>query len=116
MVFEAMNHAGAEHSDMLVILNDNNMAISPNVGALSNRFAQLLSGKIYSTVRKGSKKVLSNIPNALELAKRAEEHVKGLIVPGPGTLFEEFGFNYIGPVDGHDLHALMATLKNIFIV
>lgn len=113
MVFEAMNHAGAEHSDMLVILNDNNMAISPNVGALSNRFAQLLSGKIYSTVRKGSKKVLSNIPNALELAKRAEEHVKGLIVPGPGTLFEEFGFNYIGPVDGHDLHALMATLKNI---
>ena len=113
MVFEAMNHAGAEHSDMLVILNDNNMAISPNVGALSNRFAQLLSGKIYSTVRKGSKKVLSNIPNAVEIAKRAEEHMKGLIVPGPGTLFEEFGFNYIGPVDGHDLHALMATLKNI---
>lgn len=111
MAFEAMNHAGAQHSDLLVILNDNNMSISPNVGALSNRFAQLISGKIYSSVRKNSKKVLSNIPNALELAKRAEEHVKGFIVPG--TLFEEFGFNYIGPVDGHDLPALISTLKNI---
>ncbi len=111
MAFEALNHAGDLHSDLLVILNDNNMSISPNVGALSNRFAQLISGKIYSTVRKGSKKVLSNIPNALEIAKRAEEHVKGLIVPG--TLFEEFGFNYIGPVDGHDLDALLTTLKNV---
>ena len=111
MVFEAMNHAGAEHANMLVILNDNNMAISPNVGALSNRFAQLLSGKLYSTVRKSSKKVLSNIPNAVEIAKRAEEHVKGLITPG--TLFEEFGFNYIGPIDGHDLPTLLTTLKNI---
>ncbi len=111
MAFEALNHAGALHSNLLVILNDNNMSISPNVGALSNRFAQLLSGKIYTTVRKGSKKVLSNIPNALEIAKRAEEHVKGLIVPG--TLFEEFGFNYIGPIDGHDLPTLLATLKNI---
>lgn len=111
MVFEAMNHAGAEHANMLVILNDNNMAISPNVGALSNRFAQLLSGKLYSTVRKSSKKVLSNIPNAVEIAKRAEEHVKGLITPG--TLFEEFGFNYIGPIDGHDLPTLLSTLKNI---
>ncbi len=111
MAFEALNHAGAQHSDLLVILNDNNMSISPNVGALSNRFAQLLSGKIYSSVRKGSKKVLSNIPNALEIAKRAEEHVKGLIVPG--TLFEEFGFNYIGPVDGHDLPVLISMLKNI---
>jgi 1-deoxy-D-xylulose-5-phosphate synthase len=111
MVFEAMNHAGAEHANMLVILNDNNMAISPNVGALSNRFAQLLSGKLYSTVRKNSKKVLSNIPNALEIAKRAEEHVKGLITPG--TLFEEFGFNYIGPIDGHDMPTLISTLKNI---
>lgn len=111
MAFEALNHAGAQHSDLLVILNDNNMSISPNVGALSNRFAQLLSGKIYSTVRKGSKRVLSNIPSALEIAKRAEEHVKGLIVPG--TLFEEFGFNYIGPVDGHDLSALITTLRNI---
>lgn len=111
MAFEALNHAGDKHSDLLVILNDNNMSISPNVGALSNRFAQLISGKIYSTMRKGSKKVLSNIPNALEIAKRAEEHVKGLIVPG--TLFEEFGFNYIGPVDGHDLDALLSTLKNV---
>ena len=111
MAFEALNHAGDIHSDLLVILNDNNMSISPNVGALSNRFAQLISGKIYSTMRKGSKKVLSNIPNALEIAKRAEEHVKGLIVPG--TLFEEFGFNYIGPVDGHDLDALLTTLKNV---
>ncbi|MGB1800121.1 MAG: 1-deoxy-D-xylulose-5-phosphate synthase [Gammaproteobacteria bacterium] len=111
MVFEAMNHAGAEHANMLVILNDNNMAISPNVGALSNRFAQILSGKLYSTVRKSSKKVLSNIPNAVEIAKRAEEHVKGLITPG--TLFEEFGFNYIGPIDGHDLPTLLSTLKNI---
>jgi 1-deoxy-D-xylulose-5-phosphate synthase len=111
MAFEALNHAGDLHSDLLVILNDNNMAISPNVGALSNRFAQLLSGKLYTSVRSSSKKVLSNIPNALEIAKRAEEHVKGMI--GPGTLFEEFGFNYIGPVDGHDLHALLATLKNI---
>lgn len=111
LAFEALNHAGDLHSDTLVILNDNNMSISPNVGALSNRFAQILSGKLYTTVRKGSKKVLSNIPNALELAKRAEEHVKGLIVPG--TLFEEFGFNYIGPIDGHDLPALITTLRNI---
>jgi 1-deoxy-D-xylulose-5-phosphate synthase len=111
MAFEALNHAGAQHSDLLVILNDNNMSISPNVGALSNRFAQLLSGKFYSSVRKSGKKVLSNIPAALEIAKRAEEHVKGLIVPG--TLFEEFGFNYIGPVDGHDLSVLISTLKNI---
>ncbi|MEM7026993.1 MAG: 1-deoxy-D-xylulose-5-phosphate synthase [Pseudomonadota bacterium] len=111
MAFEALNHAGDLHNDLLVILNDNNMSISPNVGALSNHFAQLISGKIYSTMRKGSKKVLSNIPNALEIAKRAEEHVKGLIMPG--TLFEEFGFNYIGPVDGHDLDALLITLKNV---
>lgn len=111
MAFEALNHAGALHSNLLVILNDNNMSISPNVGALSNRFAQLLSGKVYSNVRKGSKKVLSNIPNALEIAKRAEEHMKGLITPS--TLFEEFGFNYIGPVDGHDIETLLITLGNI---
>tara|TARA_B100000959_G_scaffold52529_1_gene54603 strand:+ start:3218 stop:5140 length:1923 start_codon:yes stop_codon:yes gene_type:complete len=111
MAFEALNHAGAQHSDLLVILNDNNMSISPNVGALSNRFAQLLSGKFYSSVRKSGKKVLSNIPAALAIAKRTEEHVKGLIVPG--TLFEEFGFNYIGPVDGHDLSVLISMLKNI---
>jgi len=111
MAFEALNHAGDTRADMLVILNDNNMSISPNVGALSNRFAQLLSGKIYKTVREGSKKVLSQVPNAWELARRAEEHVKGLIVPG--TLFEEFGFNYIGPIDGHDLPTVLNTLRNI---
>ncbi|MCB1747401.1 MAG: 1-deoxy-D-xylulose-5-phosphate synthase [Gammaproteobacteria bacterium] len=111
VAFEALNHAGDLGADVLVVLNDNNMSISPNVGALSNRFAQILSGKLYTTVREGSKKVLSQMPPVWELARRAEEHVKGLIVPG--TLFEEFGFNYIGPVDGHDLPALLATLRNI---
>ncbi len=111
MAFEALNHAGAQRNNLLVILNDNNMSISPNVGALSNRFAQLLSGKFYSNIRESGKKVLSNIPTALEIAKRTEEHIKGLIMPG--TLFEEFGFNYIGPVDGHDLPVLISTLKNI---
>ncbi len=109
--FEAMNHAGDLGLDLLVILNDNNMSISPNVGALSNHFARVLSGKLYSTVREGSKKVLSNMPPVWELARRAEEHVKGLIVPG--TLFEELGFNYIGPIDGHDLPNLLTTLKNV---
>ncbi|MCC7410982.1 MAG: 1-deoxy-D-xylulose-5-phosphate synthase [Gammaproteobacteria bacterium] len=111
LAFEALNHAGDLGIDLLVILNDNNMSISPNVGALSNRFAQLLSGKFYATVKEGSKRVLSNVPSVWELARRAEEHVKGLIIPG--TLFEEFGFNYIGPIDGHDLHALVATLRNV---
>lgn len=111
MAFEALNHAGALHSDLLVILNDNDMAISPNVGALSNRFAQILSGKLYTSVREKGKKVLAKMPPAWELAKRAEEHIKGLIVPG--TLFEEFGFNYIGPIDGHDIHALLETIRNI---
>jgi 1-deoxy-D-xylulose-5-phosphate synthase len=111
MAFEALNHAGDLGLDLLVILNDNNMSISPNVGALSNRFAQILSGRLYATVKEGSKKVLSRVPSMWELARRAEEHVKGLIVPG--TLFEEFGFNYIGPVDGHDLGALLTTLRNI---
>lgn len=111
MAFEALNHAGDLGADMLVILNDNNMSISPNVGALSSRFAQILSGKLYTSIREGSKKVLSHMPPVWELARRAEEHVKGLIVPG--TLFEEFGFNYIGPIDGHDLNALVHTLRNI---
>lgn len=111
VAFEALNHAGALDTDLLVVLNDNNMSISPNVGALSSRFAQILSGKLYTTVREGSKKVLSQMPPMWELARRAEEHMKGLIVPG--TLFEEFGFNYIGPIDGHDLPALLTTLKNI---
>ncbi|MFB3116185.1 MAG: 1-deoxy-D-xylulose-5-phosphate synthase, partial [Gammaproteobacteria bacterium] len=111
MAFEALNHAGDVGTDLLVILNDNNMAISPNVGALSNRFAQILSGKLYKTVKDGSKLVLSKVPNALDIARYAEEHVKGLLTPG--ILFEEFGFNYIGPIDGHDLSTLLTTLRNI---
>ena len=111
MAFEAMNHAGEQGTDMLVVLNDNEMSISPNVGALSNYFARVLSGKVYSTVRRGSKRVLSHVPPVSELARKAEEHVKGFIVPG--TLFEELGFNYIGPIDGHDLPTLVATLSNL---
>ncbi|MGH8248750.1 MAG: 1-deoxy-D-xylulose-5-phosphate synthase [Gammaproteobacteria bacterium] len=111
LAFEALNHAGDLGIDLLVILNDNDMSISPNVGALSNRFAQILSGKLYTTVRKTGKKVLSKMPPAWELARRAEEHIKGLIVPG--TLFEEFGFNYIGPIDGHDLPTLVETIRNL---
>jgi 1-deoxy-D-xylulose-5-phosphate synthase len=94
-----------------VILNDNDMSISPNVGGLSNYLARILSGKLYSTMREGSKKVLQRMPTVWELAKRAEEHVKGMVVPG--TLFEELGFNYIGPVDGHDLDTLIKTLTNL---
>jgi len=111
MAFEALNHAGDMDADLIVILNDNNMSISPNVGGMSNYFAKVISGKFYSTMREGSKKVLEVIPPVWELAKRAEEHMKGMIVPG--TLFEELGFNYIGPVDGHDIPTLVATLRNI---
>ncbi|GMQ76076.1 MAG: 1-deoxy-D-xylulose-5-phosphate synthase [Gammaproteobacteria bacterium] len=111
MAFEALNHAGGLGTSMLVILNDNEMSISPNVGALTQRFAQVISGKLYASVREGSKKVLSRMPPMWELARRAEEHVKGLIVPG--TLFEELGFNYIGPIDGHNLKALLTTLRNV---
>ena len=111
MAFEAMNHAGGLNLNLLVIFNDNNMSISPNVGALSSRFAQILSSNLYKTVKDGSKKVLSRLPNALDLARSAEEHVKGMITPG--TLFEEFGFNYIGPIDGHDLPNLLSTISNI---
>jgi 1-deoxy-D-xylulose-5-phosphate synthase len=111
MAFEALNHAGGLGTNMLVVLNDNEMSISPNVGALTQRFAQVISGKLYTTVRESSKKVLSHVPPMWELARRAEEHVKGLIVPG--TLFEELGFNYIGPIDGHDLKVLLSTLRNI---
>jgi len=111
MAFEALNHAGDLDADLLVILNDNDMSISPNVGGLSNYFAKVLSGKFYSTVKSNSKKVLSSMPSVWELACRAEEHMKGMIIPG--TLFEELGFNYIGPVDGHDLPALLSTLNNI---
>ncbi len=109
--FEALNHAGSLDANLLVILNDNEMSISPNVGGLSNYLAKVLSGRVYSTVREGSKKVLANMPPVWELARRAEEHMKGMVVPG--TLFEELGFNYIGPIDGHDLDALVATLRNL---
>ncbi|MDH5765572.1 MAG: 1-deoxy-D-xylulose-5-phosphate synthase [Gammaproteobacteria bacterium] len=111
MAFEALNHAGDTDADMLVILNDNEMSISPNVGGLSKHLAKLLSGKFYSTVRTGSKKVLQHIPNMWELARRAEEHMKGMVVPG--TLFEELGFNYFGPIDGHDLPTLITMLRNL---
>ncbi len=111
MAFEALNHAGGLGLDLLVILNDNEMSISPNVGALANRFARLISGRLYASVKEGGKKILSKMPPIREMAHRAEEHVKGLIVPG--TLFEEFGFNYIGPIDGHDLGTLLPTLENI---
>lgn len=111
MAFEAMNHAGDVHSDMLVILNDNEMSISENVGALNNHLARLLSGSLYTTIREGGKKVLAGAPPIKELVKRAEEHIKGMVVPG--TMFEELGFNYIGPVDGHDVTELVKTLKNM---
>jgi len=111
MAFEALNHAGDLDANLLVILNDNDMSISPNVGGLSNYLARVLSGKFYSGMREGSKKVLSTIPSVWELARRAEEHVKGMVVPG--TLFEELGFNYIGPIDGHDLPTLIKTLRNM---
>ncbi|MGF1707651.1 1-deoxy-D-xylulose-5-phosphate synthase [Enterovibrio baiacu] len=111
MAFEAMNHAGGVHSDMLVVLNDNEMSISENVGALNNHLAQLLSGNFYTSIREGGKKVLSGAPPIKELVRRAEEHLKGMVVPG--TLFEELGFNYIGPVDGHDVEELVKTIKNM---
>ncbi|MDW3136826.1 1-deoxy-D-xylulose-5-phosphate synthase [Vibrio sp. 1288] len=111
MAFEAMNHAGDVHPDMLVILNDNEMSISENVGALNNHLAKVLSGSLYTSIREGGKKVLSGVPPIKELVRRTEEHLKGMVVPG--TLFEEFGFNYIGPVDGHDVNELVKTLKNM---
>ncbi|MCD9489225.1 1-deoxy-D-xylulose-5-phosphate synthase [Photobacterium phosphoreum] len=111
MAFEAMNHAGDIHSDMLVILNDNEMSISENVGGLSNHLAHLLSGNFYASIRESGKKVLSNAPPIKEIVKRAEEHIKGMVVPS--TMFEELGFNYIGPIDGHDIDELVKTLKNM---
>ena len=111
MAFEALNHAGGAGANLLVVLNDNEMSISPNVGALTNRFSQLLSSRLYATVKEGGKKILGRMPPIHEIARRAEEHVKGLIVPG--TLFEEFGFNYVGPIDGHDLNALLPNLTNL---
>ena len=112
MAFEAMNHAGVLDANLLVILNDNEMSISPNVGALNNYLAKLLSGKFYSNIRQGSKELLKNrMPSVWELARRAEEHVKGMVAPG--TLFEELGFNYFGPIDGHDMETLVTTLRNL---
>ena len=112
MAFEALNHAGDSDADLLVVLNDNDMSISANVGGLSNHLTRLLSGSLFSTIREGGKRVLENLPGpAHELARRTEEHVKGMIVPG--TLFEELGFNYFGPIDGHDLDTLLPTLRNL---
>ncbi len=111
MAFEAMNHAGAVDANLLVILNDNDMSISPPVGAMNNYFTRVISSKFYSSVREESKKVLSKMPSVWDLARKTEEHVKGMIVPG--TLFEELGFNYIGPIDGHDVNMLVDTLSNI---
>ena len=105
MAFEALNNAGASDTDLLVILNDNDMSISPPVGALNRYLAKLMSGRFYTKAKGLGERVLG------ELARRAEEHVKGMVTPG--TLFEEFGFNYIGPIDGHDLDALIPTLSNI---
>ncbi|MBI5007478.1 MAG: 1-deoxy-D-xylulose-5-phosphate synthase [Nitrosomonadales bacterium] len=111
MAFEALNNAGAMDANLLVILNDNDMSISRPVGALNNYLAKLMSGRFYAAMRRSSEKMLKGMPPVLEFAKRAEEHVKGMVIPG--TMFEEFGFNYIGPIDGHDLDVLVETLGNI---
>src|ERR1051326_8401463 len=111
MAFEALNHAGSLPTDLLVILNDNDMSISENVGALSNQLARALSGRVYAHLREGGKKVLAQMPTVWELARRSEEHLKGMVLPG--TLFEELGFNYIGPMDGHDVKAVVSALRNL---
>ncbi len=111
MAFEALNNAGVMDTDLLVILNDNDMSISPAVGALNRYLARLMSGRFYAAARKAGEKVLAGMPPLWNLAKKVEEHAKGLVVPS--TLFEEFGFNYVGPIDGHDLDSLIPTLKNI---
>mgnify|MGYP006050597741 CR=1 FL=1 len=111
MAFEALNHASDVGANMLVVLNDNDMSISNNVGGLSNYLAKILSSRTYASMREGSKKVLSRLPGAWEIARKTEEHAKGMLVPG--TLFEELGWNYIGPIDGHDLPTLITTLRNM---
>jgi 1-deoxy-D-xylulose-5-phosphate synthase len=112
LAFEALNNAGDLKADLLVILNDNEMSISPNVGALSNHLTKVLSGRILTSMREGGKKVLKHMPPPMwEMARRAEEHVKGMVAPG--TLFEELGFNYFGPIDGHDVQTLVHTLENL---
>jgi 1-deoxy-D-xylulose-5-phosphate synthase len=110
MAFEALNNAGSLKADLLVVLNDNDMSISENVGAMSNYFARILSGRMYASLRERGKKVLRQMPTVWELARRSEEHMKGMVLPG--TLFEELGFNYIGPIDGHDIDTLVKTLRN----
>lgn len=111
MAFEAMNHAGDIKKDLLVVLNDNEMSISENVGALNSHLARLLTGRFFNSIRDGGKKLLSNVPPIKEFASRAEEHLKGMVVPG--TIFEELGFNYIGPIDGHDINGMVDTLRNM---
>jgi 1-deoxy-D-xylulose-5-phosphate synthase len=111
MAFEALNHAGSIDIDLIVILNDNEMSISPPVGAISDHLARLLSGKLYTTVREGSKTALAGLPQLRHLVGRWEEHMKGMVMPS--TLFEELGFNYIGPIDGHDLDSVIKTLRNV---
>ena len=111
MAFEAMNNAGISDANVLVILNDNDMSISPAVGALNKYLARLLSGRFYAAAKKAGERVLGGVPPLWQLARRVEEHAKGLVVPS--TMFEEFGFNYVGPIDGHDLESLVPTLKNI---
>ncbi|SES95617.1 1-deoxy-D-xylulose-5-phosphate synthase [Thalassotalea agarivorans] len=111
MAFEALNHAGDIKKDMLVVLNDNEMSISENVGALNNHFAKMLSGSLFHGFREGSKAILKTIPPIKEFASRAEEHLKGMVVPS--TFFEELGFNYIGPIDGHDVNGLVDTIRNM---
>src|SRR5690606_34952050 len=111
MAFEALNHAGDIKSDLLVILNDNDMSISHNVGGLSNYLARILSSPTYNHMRDSGKNALERRPHLLELARKTEEHVKGMV--SLGTLFEELGFNYIGPIDGHDLDLLVSTLENM---
>ena len=113
MAFEALNHAGSLHTDMLVILNDNEMSISENVGALNNHLARIFSGSLYSTVRDGSKKILDKVPTVKNFMKKTEEHMKGVMFSPESTLFEELGFNYIGPIDGHNIDELIATLSNM---
>ena len=111
MAFEALNNGGVAGADLLVILNDNDMSISPPVGALNRYLARLMSGRFYANARDTAKSVLKNAPPLLELARRFESHAKGMVVPG--TIFEEFGFNYVGPIDGHDLDALIPTMENL---
>jgi 1-deoxy-D-xylulose-5-phosphate synthase len=109
--FEALNNAGVADADMLVVLNDNDMSISPAVGALNRTWHGCFSGSSFNAARKAGEKILDFSPSLREFAKRAEEHVKGMLTPG--TLFEEMGFNYIGPIDGHDLESLVPTLQNL---